>query len=210
MTCTGGRLARFLKWNVFTPSPVMSAVIRLNEMRLTIRRSLVIVAVFAILFATPVMLHRRLEDELSVIRAIEKKHDVHFLVVNLSHQPRHSGGYHRMIDGKFVPTAGRAWRNDATPNCLSFLPVSLQIYCFSPITSVQLDMDVLGEGVLDDLQVLRSLKSVSIIRDSPDSPALARMRERFPGLDIHEPMRLWGPLGTKAGGSPGTPPTSHP
>ncbi|TWU43610.1 hypothetical protein Poly51_62650 [Rubripirellula tenax] len=30
MTCTGGRLARFLKWRVFRPSPVMSAVIPLS------------------------------------------------------------------------------------------------------------------------------------------------------------------------------------
>lgn len=193
-------LVWFHKWTVNSRAPVTRAVIRLNEMRLTIRRSLGIVSIFAILFSIPVMLHRKLENELAVIRAIEKKHGIHFLVVNLSHQPRHSGGYHIVVDGEFVPTAGRAWRNDTTPKCLSFLPASLQIYCFSPITSVQLDMDVLDEAVLDDLQVLRSLKSVSIIRDSPDSVALARIRERFPGLDIHEPMRLWGPLGTKAGG----------
>ena len=30
MTCTGGRLARFLKWRVFRPSPVMSTVIEMN------------------------------------------------------------------------------------------------------------------------------------------------------------------------------------
>ena len=29
MTCTGGRLARFVKWKSFLPSPVMSNVIGL-------------------------------------------------------------------------------------------------------------------------------------------------------------------------------------
>ena len=31
MTCTGGRLARFLQWRVFRPSPVMSTVTRLKS-----------------------------------------------------------------------------------------------------------------------------------------------------------------------------------
>ena len=44
MTCTGGRLARFLKWKVFRPSPVMSNVLQ-------IERWVAIMMVDALMFA---------------------------------------------------------------------------------------------------------------------------------------------------------------
>ena len=49
MTCTGGRLARFLKWKVFRPSPVMSDVIGINDDRLPSYATCLMIAAIACL-----------------------------------------------------------------------------------------------------------------------------------------------------------------
>lgn len=181
-------------------------VARANRIKLTTRRSLAIVGVFAIIFAVPVSLHRRVTQEDIVIHEIESDNAVVIAIAEASTAPKHSGGYHILIYGRFPENvAGSAWRRNVTPKPLRFLPQVIQSYCFASITSVRLDCNLCDSSALDHLHKLSNLKSLEIIGGNPDSDAIERLKARFPGISIVDLSSFWSPLGTrkKNGAEPG-------